>query len=107
MPTNIIPGGTYYWACKTRASFPVTFGLEVDFYPSAAHPAAAAGATAVITITSITYTNAATAPVAGADEFPVRDSVDDQSPAAVCMAHGPEPGHQRGVTRPNGHFKLV
>ena len=44
--------------------------------------------------------------VAGADEFPIRDPVDDQSRPAG-MAHGPEPGHQPGRDADQRTFQLV
>jgi subtilisin-like proprotein convertase family protein len=51
MPTNIIPGGTYYLGVQNLNGFPVTFGLEVDFYPPPPVPPAP------IPISSIVYTN--------------------------------------------------
>jgi subtilisin-like proprotein convertase family protein len=60
MPTNIIPGGTYYLGVQNPGVVPVTFGLEVDFYPSAPippPPPPPPGPPVVITITSITHTN--------------------------------------------------
>ena len=56
MPTNIIPGGTYYLGVQNLNGFPVNFGLEVDFYPPAPLPPPTP-VPVVITITSITYTN--------------------------------------------------
>ena len=33
LPTNIIPGGTYYLGVQNLGGAPVNFGLEVNFYP--------------------------------------------------------------------------
>ena len=54
MPTNIIPGGTYYLGVQNLNSFPVSFEIEVDFYPPPPVPPPLAGP---ISITSITATN--------------------------------------------------
>ena len=54
MPTNIIPGGTYYLGVQNTNAVPVNFAIEVDFYPSAPLPPPPAGP---ISISSITATN--------------------------------------------------
>ncbi len=53
IPTNIVPGGSYYLGVQNTGGAPVTFVIEVDFhYPSPVPPSPPA-----ITITSITQTN--------------------------------------------------
>ncbi len=53
VPTNIVPGGTYYLGIQNPNSGPVNFAIEVDFYPPPPVPITPQ----VITIDSITYTN--------------------------------------------------
>ena len=53
MPTNIVPGGTYYLGVQNPNSVPVTFSVEVDFYPSPSFVPLSTN----ITIISITHTN--------------------------------------------------
>ncbi len=50
-PTNIVPGGSYYLGVQNLGGAPVTFTLEVDFYPPPPVPVSP------ITISSIVYTN--------------------------------------------------
>jgi hypothetical protein len=54
MPTNIIPGGTYYLGVQNTNVFPVNFAIEVDFYPPPPVPPSPGGP---ISINSITATN--------------------------------------------------
>ncbi len=57
MPTNIIPGGTYYLGVQNPGVVPVSFGIEVDFYPPLPPLPPPPPPPPVITITSIVYTN--------------------------------------------------
>ncbi len=38
MPTNIVPGGTYYLGVQNPGGAPVNFAIEVDFYPPPSVP---------------------------------------------------------------------
>jgi subtilisin-like proprotein convertase family protein len=51
VPTNIVPGGSYYLGVRNTGGAAVTFGIEVNFHYLLPPPAPA------ITITSITHTN--------------------------------------------------
>ena len=54
VPTNIVPGGSYYLGVQNLGGAAVTFGLEVDFYPP---PLVLPPPVSPIVITSITATN--------------------------------------------------
>src|SRR5208283_2579210 len=56
IPTNIVQGGTYYLGVQNPGPAPVTFGLQVDFYPPPPIPPPPPPSL-IITITSITPTN--------------------------------------------------
>ena len=55
VPTNIVPGSTYYLGVQNTNSFTVNYGIEVDFHLLA---------TNTIFITSITATNIGGKPTA-------------------------------------------
>jgi len=54
VPTNIVPGGTYYLGVQNPNGVAVTFGLEVDFYPPPPVPPLPV---LPVNISSITHTN--------------------------------------------------